>query len=539
MHELTQEEKLYLLKKRKISYLVIRDGEIKKEKYRRDEIVPTYSTARCWCKFNKGNEIVNQSICLGCGTKINNVIENPELKMKSDDPKNFKVVDNKTLDTFFYVRKHPDKENGIQIMKLSIIVRFGKKKDDEEKLEWKIGNIIEIIPNETSRAYKLSRGNEVAVDIFDALQINSKMTSTSPTIEFENSLSVIDFMLKNKKFNQYTGFLECFNISDVLLPKNSFFMMYMYLYAQYPVIEFVVKMGYINLMTRIMNKLSSGWNKEMVRREANEITKILNPDATNGSMALTVPKYIADDLNEKCSYIDEYIMWGDICAIADAKTISKENYMTATRNNTYVNLYGAGFRNIPNIIKYGYSMNEIIKYIEKQYNGNDYHVTWYLTIFHDYLNMCDLMNIKPDKFPKDVKKAHDNVQSAFRAKENEMSDKAIRTLADEAKKYLPKTKLYEKGEYVILLPNSVSDVVQEGQAQHNCVGSYVDRIVKKRSLVFFIRRKEEPNQSFITAEFAHGKLNQIFYKNNRAVYDKDILSIANDYVKNLDKAMIL
>ena len=131
MHELTQEEKLYLLKKRKISYLVIRDGEIKKEKYRRDEIVPTYSTARCWCKFNKGNEIVNQSICLGCGTKINNVIENPELKMKSDDPKNFKVVDNKTLDTFFYVRKHPDKENGIQIMKLSIIVRFGKKKDDE------------------------------------------------------------------------------------------------------------------------------------------------------------------------------------------------------------------------------------------------------------------------------------------------------------------------------------------------------------------------------------------------------------------------
>lgn len=539
MHELTQEEKLYLLKKRKISYLVIHDGEIKKEKYRRDEIVPTHSTARCWCKFNKGNEIVNQSICLGCGTKIKNVIENPELKMKSDNPKNFKTVDNKTLDTFFYVRKHPEKENGIQIMKLSIIVRFGKKKDDEEKLEWKIGNIIEIIPNETSRAYKLSRGNEVAVDIFDALQINSKMTSTSPTIEFENSLSVIDFMLKNKKFNQYTGFLECFNISDVLLPKNSFFMMYMYLYAQYPVIEFVVKMGYINLMTRIMNKLSSGWNKEMVRREANEITKILNPDATNGSMALTVPKYIADDLNEKCSYIDEYIMWGDICAIADAKTISKENYMTATRNNTYVNLYGAGFRNIPNIIKYGYSMNEIVKYIEKQYNGNDYHVTWYLTIFHDYLNMCDLMNIKPDKFPKDVKKAHDNVQSAFRAKENEMSDKAIRTLADEAKKYLPKTKLYEEGEYVILLPNSVSDVVQEGQAQHNCVGSYVDRIVKKRSLVFFIRRKEDPNQSFITAEFAHGKLNQIFYKNNRAVYDKDILSIANDYVKNLDKAMIL
>ena len=122
----------------------------------------------------------------------------------SDDPKNFKVIDHKTLDTFFYVRKHPEKENGIQIIKISIVLKAGKRKDDEEKLDWKIGQIIEIIPNEGSRAYKISRGNEVSLDVFDAMQINSKLMSSPPEIEFENSLSVIDFMLKNKKINQYT-----------------------------------------------------------------------------------------------------------------------------------------------------------------------------------------------------------------------------------------------------------------------------------------------------------------------------------------------
>ena len=138
----------------------------------------------------------------------------------------------------------------------------------------------------------------------------------------------------------------------------------------------------------------------------------------------------------------------------------------------------------------------------------------------------------------DIRTAHDNVAMAFRAKKNEMADKAIDMIAKDAEKHIPDNKQYNDSEYVIMLPHSVNDVVREGQMQHNCVGSYVNKITTKRSVVFFIRKKDEPEQSFVTAEFARGRLNQIFYKNNRPVSDKEIRDIATDFCNRLSKTTI-
>ena len=116
-----------------------------------------------------------------------------------------------------------------------------------------------------------------------------------------------------------------------------------------------------------------------------------------------------------------------------------------------------------------------------------------------------------------------------------MNDKQIKRIADTAKKYIPKTNEYKDSEYIIILPESVSDIIQEGQHMHNCVGSYVNRIINKKSLVFFIRKKENPTESFITAEYAYDRLNQLYYKNNRSVSDNEIISIAKNFVENLKK----
>ena len=153
--------------------------------------------------------------------------------------------------------------------------------------------------------------------------------------------------------------------------------------------------------------------------------------------------------------------------------------------------------------------------------------------------MCDLMEVKHDKFPKDIRVAHDNVAMAFKMKENEMSNKSIEQLAKEAEKYIPDTKQYNESQYAIILPHSISDIVQEGQAQHNCVGSYVSKIAQRHSIVFFIRKKDDLGQSFITAEFARGRLTQIFYKNNRSVNDKELVEIATTFCKNLSKTNIV
>ena len=43
--------------------------------------------------------------------------------------------------------------------------------------------------------------------------------------------------------------------------------------------------------------------------------------------------------------------------------------------------------------------------------------------------MCDLLDIKPDKTPKDIQKVHDEISKAYKAKENEYNDKKFRELA--------------------------------------------------------------------------------------------------------------
>jgi hypothetical protein len=260
-------------------------------------------------------------------------------------------------------------------------------------------------------------------------------------------------------------------------------------------------------------------------------------------MALTAPKYIADDLNLKEADIDEYVLWGDICQMSEDGPISKENYMAATRNNVYPHL-GFHRSDIPNILKYGYTMKDMIKYLRKQvmlaeprYRGG-YSYSDYGTIFtcwKDYLNMCDLMGVQHDKFPMNIKSAHDNVIAAFRAYENVMADKMIDKIATLAEKCIPDTNKYNDSQYVIILPHDVADVVQEGQAQHNCVGSYIDRIVKRHSLVFFIRKKDEPDTSLVTAEYRNGKITQLYYKNNQSVNDKEIIDIAAEFCNRLSK----
>ena len=553
MVELTQAEKLDLLAKSNVAYTVIKDGEISIDSYKYINLKPTNQFHRCWCRLNKGAVIADGEVCMCCGGKNNthtsvatktiNTIADEENKKNGGHKYNrYRIPEQTTtLRAMFYARKHPEKEAGIQILKLSVTLKAGNTSVDEDELVWKIHHIIDIVPNEGCRAYKYSRGKEVEIDMFDAFQLNSKLLKDPPNIFFENSSGMIDFVLNNKKFNKYTGFMQCFNLVDIVIPRNSFFIFYLYLYAQYPVVEFIVKMGYINLIAKIMRNLANGYNKENIRARAIELNKILNCEATNGSMALTVPKYIADDLNIKESEISEYVLWGDICQMSEDGPISKENYIFATRNHVYPNMHRSR-EDIPNILKYGYTMKDFIKYMTKQVSleepryGGAYSYAEYSHVFNnwrDYLNMCDLMGIEHEKFPMNISTAHDNVLSAFNAKKNAMSDIAIAKIANMAEKCIPDTQKYRDGNYVIMLPHCVADIVAEGQAQHNCVGSYVDRVVRRDSLVFFIRKKDEPNKSLVTAEYRNGKITQLYYKNNQRVNDKEIIEVASEFCNKL------
>ena len=61
----------------------------------------------------------------------------------------------------------------------------------------------------------------------------------------------------------------------------------------------------------------------------------------------------------------------------------------------------------------------------------------------------------------------------------------------------------------------------------------------KNCIIFFIRKKDSPEDSFITAEYRYGQLNQLMYKNNIRVNDAKLIKLAQDFCNKIKNAHII
>lgn len=72
--------------------------------------------------------------------------------------------------------------------------------------------------------------------------------------------------------------------------------------------------------------------------------------------------------------------------------------------------------------------------------------------------------------------------------------------------------------YIIKVPQSTADLVDEGRQQNNCVGSfYNESIMTGKDLIYFIREKNNPKKSFVTCRYsiAYNETVEHKYKNNK------------------------
>lgn len=60
----------------------------------------------------------------------------------------------------------------------------------------------------------------------------------------------------------------------------------------------------------------------------------------------------------------------------------------------------------------------------------------------------------------------------------------------------------EIDDYVVIVPQTMEDKMAEGRMQHNCVGYYYDSsIMESRDAIYFLRKKENPEHSYITCRY--------------------------------------
>lgn len=132
-----------------------------------------------------------------------------------------------------------------------------------------------------------------------------------------------------------------------------------------------------------------------------------------------------------------------------------------------------------------------------------------MTTWSDYIDMAEQMkmNTKVEQIakPKDLKFAHDELVLMTKKRGLEKQAKDIEKKWPKVNKQLPKLKKFEftLGEYTIVAPNNVLDIVKEGVVLSHCVHTcdyYFDRIQKDESYLFFLRKSKQPDMPWYTLE---------------------------------------
>lgn len=193
----------------------------------------------------------------------------------------------------------------------------------------------------------------------------------------------------------------------------------------------------------------------------------------------------------------------------------------------------------------GYVLDEVMKfkevnlitvcrYIKKQNIS--------LRDFLDNLNMLEKLNIRKNRrtmYPANFREEHQRLIEEDAMNEIKTKKNTEKKVMKQYERWIKLAKDIEKsdGEYKIVFPPSAKDIKTEGRVLHHCVGSYVDKVAEGKTMIFYVRKMEEPNIRLYTAEYLNGKLEQIRASCN-GVADANARKLAVKFTEQLYKQEI-
>lgn len=168
-----------------------------------------------------------------------------------------------------------------------------------------------------------------------------------------------------------------------------------------------------------------------------------------------------------------------------------------------------------------------------------YHLTHAMQEWGDYLNMATQigkdMSDNSRFYVKQLATQHKIVQSLYNVTQSKRQQEKFKKVSNKYEKYNAE---YE--DYIIKVAEESSDLTDEGNQLGHCVSSYVDRMTNENSIIFFLRKSEDPERSLVTIEISKdGNKEKPFTvrqqrgKSNRHVTDEERTIILEWYEDKL------
>lgn len=181
------------------------------------------------------------------------------------------------------------------------------------------------------------------------------------------------------------------------------------------------------------------------------------------------------------------------------------------------------------------NITHTFNYLEKHTNKKKYRDSFdyenTAIMWTDYLKFASELKYDLSRddviFPKNLEKAHDEASANITVKHDAEAFEKYQ------KRYEKLRKMYEysSGEYRIVIPLGVNDIIEEGKVLCHCVKGYASRHMNGKTTILFMRRVDKPNTRLITIEVndSDKRIAQHRGKNNRNP-TKDEQQFINEWI---------
>ena len=276
-------------------------------------------------------------------------------------------------------------------------------------------------------------------------------------------------------------------------------------HARYPVIEFLWKAGYRNIVhNRIFgmdreNRNAILWERKKLKecfKFPLRILKLMPPEEWS--------------LNDIQRVNDLWEKYGGKVTDTEIRLVlqSKVDIQLWSRATTYAN---AG-----RILKY--IKNQTDKRKEKNPDKRSISQNDTAQAYRDYLQECEQLHLdlhdKEILFPKDLTAAHNRTMEQVKFEKNKADQEKFQKAVEKLEKFA-----WGEGEFFIRPAREQMELTAEGKALHHCVGGYIKRMAEGETAIFFLRKVSEPDKPFYTLELQKKRVIQCRTEHN-ASYDR-------------------
>ncbi|MCM1179959.1 MAG: PcfJ domain-containing protein [Clostridium sp.] len=283
-------------------------------------------------------------------------------------------------------------------------------------------------------------------------------------------------------------------------------------YRKYPFIEQMLKVGFYRMTSDFLEDRNSA-DVELIAGQ-NSILGTLGISKNQYNMLRKVGNPRLKDL-EILRYKPD-LKWNDF---EDLRWLQDDGHLNVYKK--YIDL-----------MEYT-TLHKLRRYIREQkiaYSQDYFDYTgWLEKMGYDMRNEFNL-------FPKNFKKTHDEMSKQYVKFKDKQAREEIKRFNHLLKKLRKETAEVEAMNLdidglFIRLPNKLEELKEEGEFLHHCVGTYMEKVEKGETMVFFIRQKAAPNKPYYTLEW-HGRVIQC-----RGLRNCDMTPEVKAFVKVFEQKM--